>query len=118
MVRKIISSGQSGADLAALDVAIKFNIPHGGWIPIGRKTKDVRLSDRYKLKEMSTSSYPARTEKNVLESDGSLIFSRGNLTGGPEYIRQMILMHKKNMFHIDLNIPTSYDAASFDERQL
>jgi len=33
MIKKIISGGQTGADRAALDVAIKLGIPHGGWIP-------------------------------------------------------------------------------------
>ncbi len=32
MIKKIISEGQTGADLAALDVAIKMGIAHGGWI--------------------------------------------------------------------------------------
>lgn len=38
MLKKIISGGQTGADRAALDVALMFKIPHGGWIPISRKT--------------------------------------------------------------------------------
>jgi len=61
---------------------------------------------------MLTDSYPARTEQNVIDSDGSLIFSRGTPTGGTEYTRQMVLKHKKHLLHIDLNITTSYDAAS------
>ena len=36
MLEKIISGGQTGADQAALDAAIKLGIPHGGWIPKGR----------------------------------------------------------------------------------
>jgi len=33
MIKKIISGGgQTGADRAALDVALKLGIPHGGWI--------------------------------------------------------------------------------------
>ena len=40
MISKIISGGQTGADRAALDVAIKFGIPHGGWVPKGRKTEE------------------------------------------------------------------------------
>jgi len=32
-IKKIQSGGQPGADRAALDVALKFGIPHGGWIP-------------------------------------------------------------------------------------
>ena len=35
MITKIISGAQSGVDRAALDFALKFNIPHGGWIPKG-----------------------------------------------------------------------------------
>ncbi len=30
MLQKIISGGQTGADRAALDAAIKFNLPYGG----------------------------------------------------------------------------------------
>ena len=73
MLQKIISGGQTGADRAALDVAIKFDIPHGGWIPKGRKTEDGVFPDKYQLQEMPTASYPKRTEKNVLDSDGILI---------------------------------------------
>ncbi len=40
MIKKIISGGQTGADQAALDVAIKLGIPHGGWIPKGRLTEN------------------------------------------------------------------------------
>lgn len=43
MFTKIISGGQTGADRAALDVAIELDIPHGGWIPTGRKTEDGTL---------------------------------------------------------------------------
>jgi len=39
-VKKIVSGGQTGADQAALDVAIKLEISHGGWIPKGRITEN------------------------------------------------------------------------------
>jgi hypothetical protein len=32
MITKIISGGETGADQATLDFAIKYDIPHGGWI--------------------------------------------------------------------------------------
>ena len=66
MLKKIISGSQTGADRAALDATIKYNFPHGSWIPKGRKTEDGRLSDNYKLKEMLTSNYPGRTEKILM----------------------------------------------------
>lgn len=34
MVKQIISGGQTGADQAALDVAIELGIAHGGWLPM------------------------------------------------------------------------------------
>jgi len=111
MNEKIISGGQTGADRSALDFAIKYFIPHGGWIPKGRITEEGRLDDKYKLKEMPTVSYPARTEKNVKDSDGTLIFSRGKPTGGTDYTRKMVLRHQRQLLHIDLNQKTSYDAA-------
>jgi hypothetical protein len=82
MIKKIISGGQTGADRAALDVATKFNIPHGGWIPKGRITEDGSLSDKYQLQEMSTGSYPNRTGQNVIDSGGDL-FQPGSLLGRP-----------------------------------
>jgi hypothetical protein len=44
MLKKIISGGQTGADIAGLDVAIKYGIPHGGAIPKGRLTEEGTLS--------------------------------------------------------------------------
>ncbi|RPJ18849.1 MAG: hypothetical protein EHM26_08975 [Desulfobacteraceae bacterium] len=50
MLEKIISGGQTGADRAALDVAIERGIPHGGWLPKGRKSEAGRLPAKYQLK--------------------------------------------------------------------
>ena len=111
MIKKIISGGQTGADRAALDFALKYFIPHGGWIPKGRLTENGPLADNYQLEEMPTASYPARTEQNVIDSDGTLIFSRGKPTGGTDYTRKMVLKHKKQLLGIDLNLTASYDAA-------
>jgi hypothetical protein len=51
MIKQIITGGQTGADRAALDVAINFNIHHGGWIPKGRKAEDGPLSRKYRKSE-------------------------------------------------------------------
>jgi len=61
MVKKIISGGQTGADRAALDFAIKHKIPHGGWVPKGRIAEDGPLDKNYRLTEMPTTSYQKRT---------------------------------------------------------
>ena len=102
MIKKIISGGQTGADQAALDVAIKLNIPHGGWIPKARKTENGPLPDQYKLQEMPTASYPKRTEQNIIDSDGTLIFSHGTLKGGSKLTRDVAIKRHKHHLHVDL----------------
>ncbi len=111
MIEKIISGGQTGADQAALDAAIKLGIPHGGWIPKGRLTEDGPLSDKYDLIEMPTASYPERTKKNIRESDGTLILSRGRLTGGSDLTEKWAIKYGKPMLHIDLSSVTPFAAA-------
>jgi hypothetical protein len=105
MVRleKIVSGGQTGADRAALDVAIELGIPHGGWIPKGRKTERGPLPAKYKLKEVLTADCPKRTERNVIDSDGTLIISHGGLSGGSDFTRKMAEKHGKPWIHLDAN---------------
>jgi hypothetical protein len=112
MLKKIISGGQTGADRAALDVAIKLGVPHGGWIPKGRLTEEGSLPQRYQLQEMPTESYRLRTEQNVIDSDGTLIVARGKLTGGSDYTREMALKHKKQLLYVDLDTYEPTDASS------
>lgn len=110
MLKKIISGGQRGADQAALDAAIKFNFPHGGWIQKGRRIKGGVLPDKYELREMPLPGYKDRIERNVLDSDGTAIFSHGKLTGGADYSLQMAKKHKRPGIHVDLK-KTSATAA-------
>jgi hypothetical protein len=102
MLKTIISGGQTGVDRAALDVALRLGIAHGGWIPKGRRTEDGPLPDHYRLQEMPTDAYEARTEKNVLEADGTLLISRGRPSGGTDFTRKLALKHGKQLLHIDL----------------
>jgi hypothetical protein len=111
VIQKIISGGQTGADRAALDVAMKFGIPHGGWIPKGRKTEDGPLPDTYHLQEMPTATYGKRTEQNVIDSDGTLIMSHGRLTGGSALTQRIATEHGRPCLHIDLNTQNRFQAA-------
>jgi len=103
MLKKIISGGQIGADQGALDAAIKYNFPHGGWIQKGRKTQLGIVPDKYHLKEMSVSGYKERIEQNVIKSDGTLIISHGDLAGGADYSQKMAEKHDRPCLIIDLN---------------
>ena len=111
MMKKIISGGQTGADRAALNFAIKRNIPHGGWVPKGRIAEDGRIPDIYQLQEMPTDSYPERTEQNVIDSDGTVIISHGVLTGGSANTAEMARKHARPWLHLDMDKTTVDDAA-------
>ena len=112
MIKRIVSGGQTGVDRAALDVAIKLGIAHGGWIPHGRLTESGPLPQKYHLKETSSSQYSVRTEKNVVDADGTLIISHGPLTGGTEYTREMVIRHNRPWLHMDLNQMAAFHAAT------
>jgi hypothetical protein len=101
MLRKIISGGQTGADRAGLDFAIETGLEHGGYVPRGRKAEDGRIDERYNLVELSTSSYPARTRKNIEESDGTVILSlEPRLSGGTKLTRELAHKLGKPVLHI------------------
>jgi hypothetical protein len=101
MLRKIISGGQTGADRAGLDFAIHVGLEHGAYVPRGWKAEDGRIDDRYNLVELSTASYPARTRKNIEESDGTVIFSlERSLSGGTKLTRDYTHKLGKPVLHI------------------
>ena len=112
MLEKIVSGGQTGADRAALDFAIKNNIPHGGWVPKGRLAEDGLISEKYNLEEMPTDSYKSRTEQNVIDSDGTLILLHGPLTGGSKYTHEMAKQHHKPCLKINLANTNVYEAGT------
>jgi len=83
MLEKIVSGGQTGADIAALDVALKHGFPHGGWCPKGRRSEDGSIPARYNLFETPSASYLERTERNVRDTDGTVVFTlAAKVTGG------------------------------------
>ena len=79
---RIVSGGQTGADRAALDWAIRNDVPHGGWCPRGRRAEDGPISPRYALRETEAVGYLERTRRNVIDSDATLIVNVGTLEGG------------------------------------
>lgn len=99
---KILSGGQTGADRAALDAAIDLGLPLAGWLPRGRKTEDGPLPPRYALREMDSDSYRDRTEKNIIDSDGTLIVSFGPPTGGSALTEALALKHDRPCLVLDL----------------
>ncbi len=99
---KIISGGQSGIDRAALDVALKLNITCGGWVPKGRRAEDGPIPSIYPVQETSSSAYAARTRDNVVDSDATLILTRGEPSGGIKDTLSIAQELKKPYHIVDL----------------
>jgi len=111
MIEKIISGGQTGADQAALDVAVKYNIPYGGWIPRGRRTEAGPLASRYHLSVMPTSDYRDRTLQNILDSTGTAILYRVRLTGGSRLTRELAQNEGKPCLAVNLAARDPFETA-------
>ena len=105
MIIKIISGAQTGADRAGIDAAIESGIEYGGWVPKDRKAEDGIVPEKYiHLQEMGSGGAAERTEQNVLDSDGTVIFGYGRLTTGSALTKKLAKQYDKPCLHIDLDI--------------
>jgi len=83
LLNKIISGGQTGADIAGLIAAKKHNIMTGGTAPKNFKTEfgnNQDLDKVYNLIDQGT--YKSRTIQNVKDSDGTIAFIVHKGSGG------------------------------------
>lgn len=103
-ITKIISGGQTGADRGALDAALLAELPHGGYCPKGRRAEDGVIPDDYLLTEITTTSYDARTEANVVDSDATLVFTYGRPSGGSLKTIECAVKYGRPWHHIDLHL--------------
>jgi hypothetical protein len=100
-ISKIVSGGQTGADIAALDFAIEHGIPYGGWCPGGRTNETGVIDPRYLLVETPSDLYEERTEWNVRDSDGTVIFTVADaLIGGCKTTAEAASKHEKPWLHL------------------
>ena len=109
---RIVSGGQTGADRAALDFAIRLHYPHGGFAPHGRLAEDGRIPEQYQLVELPEGGYRQRTRRNVLESDGTLIVNIGALDGGTLATQKFAVKLKRPHLLVQLDSESVPEAAA------
>ncbi len=98
MIERVISGGQTGADMGGLLAATRAGIPTGGWAPKGwlRETPNGHGEEqgdwlaRFGLKECPESGYPARRTRNVKDCDAILLFGKNTSKGSIGLIRDCI----------------------------
>lgn len=109
---RIVSGGQTGADRAALDVALELGLESGGWVPLGRQAEDGEIPERYAHMREADSPLPAvRTELNVRDSDATVIVSHGALVGGTALTQSIAHRLGKPLLHLDLDTISEATAA-------
>ena len=97
-IEKVISGGQVGADKLGLEVARELGIKTGGTAPKGFRTRDgadFTLRTRFNLKESKTPGYRQRTEQNVIDSDGTVVFAVDTNSPGTRMTRNFASKHNK-----------------------
>jgi len=109
IIEKVISGGQTGVDRAGLDAAMEAGIPVGGCCPKGRRAEDGVIPDAYPLVELDTAEYSSRTEKNVVQSDGTLILNRGALSEGTKATYDFTLLHHKPCLIVQMDAEPMID---------
>ena len=111
MIKKIISCGDSGAGLAALDAAIKLEIPHGGWGLASGEADSEHLPEKYRIRQIEGNERVEAAKQNLIDSDGTLLMSHGELSRLTDEVRAIAIDFNHPWLHVDLNDTTAFSAA-------
>jgi hypothetical protein len=110
MLKKVISGGQIGADIAGLRAAKKCGLETGGYMPKGFRTvkgPKEAWAKKFGLEEHEDWRYPARTRENVRASDATICLALDFTTPGERAtLRELRNAHRRYL-DIDLNHPIS-----------
>jgi hypothetical protein len=82
-----------------------LGIDHGGWCPAGRRAEDGQVPKQYQMTELASNLYPERTEKNVRDSDATLILYRGRVTGGTRLTQRICREIGKPSLSVSITYP-------------
>ena len=112
MIRKIVSSARTGVELAGLDVAVKLGLEYGGWAPRGMRNDNGLIPAKYGLMEASAVGFQFAMQQNIIDSDGTLLVTRGRKSDEMRYAAQAALRHQRQLLHADLSQHSAFEAAS------
>lgn len=101
----IVNGGQSGVDRAALDAAAKLMLPSRGWCPNGRWAEDGTIDPEYPMQECGSPTPAVRTELNAIDSDGTLVLTKGNPQDGTPLTVERARGHGKPTMVMTLGEP-------------
>lgn len=107
-LKKVISGGQCGADVAGVGTAKLFGLETGGMMPKGFKTQfgdKPSYAKLYNMTEHSSPTYPPRTAENVKNSDGTIRLAFDFESRGEKLTKKFIEQYNKPDIEVDLHNP-------------
>jgi Circularly permutated YpsA SLOG family len=117
IIRKVISGGQNGVDLAALRAAKTLGFSTGGRMPRHWITLDgprPEYAGEFGMSECCFGGYAARTSANVRDSDFTLRIAKNVISPGERCTLSAIVGHKKPYADILIRSEWSYDSQQVD----
>ncbi len=112
MISRIVSSGRTGVELAALDVAIKLGIAHGGFTSRGMRNEQGPLPEIYGLVQVQSLGFKQAMEHNIMESEGTLLITKSRKTAETRYAVETALRLQRQLLHVDLKQHSAFESAS------
>jgi hypothetical protein len=112
MIRKIVSNGRIGVARGALDAALALDVPHGGCMLPGDPDIGDPLPEKYRLQETRTGSLTKCVERNVRDTDGTLILTfSDDWPDDASCARKSADKYHTPWLHIDLDRTGEFEAA-------
>lgn len=108
-LKKVISGGQTGADIAGVKAAKNFGLQTGGTMPYGFRTLHgfaPEYAESYGMVEHESFQYPPRTIQNVKDSDATIRFATNMHSAGERCTMAAIKKLNKPHFDVEMTSPT------------
>lgn len=107
MIEKILATRPTGAGAAALDIAIKLGLDHGGWVG-----GDGPLPDKYRLERAQNALPDAVVGMALAAADGALFFVKGDDPDAAcRQVRQTAEACRRPLMVVDLDKETGFMAS-------
>lgn len=96
MLQKIISTGHTSVERAALDAARSREFPTAGWCAKARFAGNILLSEKYSLLETPSKMHKQAYEWNVRDSDGTIMLIGKKATRIEAFVEKLVQKHNKH----------------------
>ena len=108
MLKKVISGGQTGVDIAGLEAAKEAGFQTGGYMPRGFLTEDGKkpvYAKEFEVMATSSPDYPDRTRLNIRNSDATLQIAANWKSRGEKLTSKIIEELNKKSLQVTVSDP-------------